>query len=96
MHKSVINIKSDSYIHLVFVLGGTFWVFCFVLFCFVFLFVCLIFETRFLCVTALAVPELALVDQAGLKLTDSDSQVLGLKACTTTAPPIHTHSYICV
>ena len=38
-----------------------------------FLFVCLfwIFETEFLCVTALAVPELALVGHAGLELTDS-------------------------
>jgi hypothetical protein len=42
-------------------------------------------ETRFLCV-ALAVLELTL-DQAGLKLRNSPasaSQVLGLKACTTT------------
>ena len=31
----------------------------------------LFFETGFLCVTALAVLKLALVDQAGLELTDS-------------------------
>jgi hypothetical protein len=52
--------------------------FCFVLFCFS--------ETGFLCV-ALAVLELTL-DQAGLELRNpsaSASQVLGLKACATTA-----------
>jgi hypothetical protein len=43
--------------------------------------------TGFLCV-ALAVPELTLADQAGLKLRNapaSASQVLGLKVCATTA-----------
>jgi hypothetical protein len=52
-----------------------------------FVFVCLFFETGFLCV-ALAVLELAhFVDQAGLELRNppaSASQVLGLKACATT------------
>ena len=52
----------------------------------VFLFIYLfIFETGFLCID-LAVLELT-VDQAGLKLRNppaSASQVLGLKACTTT------------
>jgi hypothetical protein len=46
-----------------------------------------VFETGFLCV-ALAVLELTLVDQAGLELRNlpaSASQVLGLKACATTA-----------
>jgi hypothetical protein len=56
-------------------------------FCFV-LFVCLfVFKTGFLCV-ALAVLGLNSVDQAGLKLRNSPasaSQVLGLKACATTA-----------
>jgi hypothetical protein len=52
--------------------------FCFVLFCF--------FKTGFLCI-ALAILELT-VDQAGLELRNlpaSASQVLGLKACVTTA-----------
>jgi hypothetical protein len=47
------------------------------------------FETRFLCI-ALAPVELTFVDQAGLELRNlpaSASQVLGLKACTTTAWP---------
>ena len=51
------------------------------------LFVCLFFETGFLCI-ALAVLELTFVDQAGLELRNpsaSASRVLGLKACTTTA-----------
>jgi hypothetical protein len=55
-----------------------------VFFCFCFLF--LFFETGFLCVV-LAVLELTL-DEAGLELrnpTASASQVLGLKACATTA-----------
>jgi hypothetical protein len=46
------------------------------------LFVCLFFETGFLCI-ALAVLELIFVDQAGLELRNlpaSASQVLGLKA----------------
>ncbi len=55
------------------------------------LFVCLFFETGFLCI-ALAVLELTLfwnsVDQAGLELRNppaSASQVLGLKVNATTA-----------
>jgi hypothetical protein len=50
---------------------------------FLFVLFCLFFETGFLCV-ALAV----LIDQAGLELRNlpaSASQVLGLKACVTTA-----------
>jgi hypothetical protein len=46
-------------------------------------------ETGFLCIV-LAVLELTFVDQAGLELRNppaSASQVLGLKACTTTALP---------
>ena len=46
------------------------------------LFVCLFFETGFLC------PGTHSVDQAGLKLRNlpaAASQVLGLKACATTA-----------
>ena len=46
------------------------------------------FETGDLCVSAIAVLELALVDQASLQLRDlpaSASQVLGLKVCATTA-----------
>ena len=45
------------------------------------------FKTGFLCV-ALAVLELTSIDQAGLELRNppaSASQVLGLKACTTSA-----------
>jgi hypothetical protein len=45
------------------------------------------FEKGFLCI-ALAVLELTFVDQAGLKFRNSPasaSQVLGLKACITTA-----------
>ena len=53
---------------------------------FLLLFVCFwFFETGFLCIV-LAVLELTLVDQAGLKLRNlpaSASQVLGLKACAT-------------
>ena len=54
-------------------------------------FVCFVFdlETGFLCVMALAVLELVLVDQTGLKfietLPTSASRVLGIKVCTTTA-----------
>jgi hypothetical protein len=47
------------------------------------------FETAFLC--SLGCPGTPFVDQAGLKLRDlpaSASQVLGLKACTTTAQQI--------
>ena len=47
-----------------------------------------VFEAGFLCV-ALTVLELTFVDQAGLKLRNPPafaSQVLGLKACATTAP----------
>jgi hypothetical protein len=54
---------------------------------FVCLFVLFFFKTGFLCV-ALAVLELTFVDQAGLELRNppaSASQVLGLKACATTA-----------
>jgi hypothetical protein len=55
--------------------------FFFFLVCFLFWF----FETGFLCI-ALAVLELNSVDQAGLELRNSSaSQVLGLKACATTA-----------
>ena len=53
------------------------------------LFVCLFFRTGFLCI-ALAVLELAFVDQAGLKLRNppaSASRVLGLEACATTGRP---------
>jgi hypothetical protein len=53
-------------------------VFCSVLFC---------FETGFLCIAPLVL-ETHSVDQAGLKLRDppvSAFQVLGLKACATTA-----------
>ena len=47
------------------------------------------FETGFLCI-ALAILKLTLVDQAGPELRNppaSASQVLGLKACATTARP---------
>ena len=47
------------------------------------------FKTGLLYITALVVLELALVDQAGLEHRDlpasAASQVLGLKACATTA-----------
>lgn len=45
------------------------------------------FETGLLCLIALDILELALVDQAGLKIRDPPacvSRVLGLKVCTTT------------
>jgi hypothetical protein len=48
---------------------------------------CFCFETGFLCI-APAVLELTLIDQAGLELRNppaSASQVVGLKACATTA-----------
>jgi hypothetical protein len=51
------------------------------------------FETGFLCV-ALAVLEFNFVDQACLELRNplaSASQVLGLKACTTTALSVRRH-----
>ena len=57
---------------------------CFVLFCFVFFF----FKTGFLCNPGC--PGTHSVDQAGLELSNSPtsaSQVLGLKACATTARP---------
>jgi hypothetical protein len=56
-------------------------------FFFLFFFFFWFFETGFLCV-ALAVLELNSVEYAGLKLINppaSASQVLGLKACATTA-----------
>ena len=55
---------------------------------FICLFVCLfVFETGFLCI-ALGCPRTHFVDQAGLELRNmpaSASQVLGVKACATTA-----------
>jgi hypothetical protein len=64
--------------------------FCFVLFCFVLF----CFETGFLCVAPTVSHS---VDQAGLELRNppaSVSQVLGLKASTTTAQPL-TYPYQC-
>jgi hypothetical protein len=62
--------------------------FCFVLFCFVLF--CFVFPERVsLCIPGC--PGTHSVDQAGLKLRNpsaSASQVLGLKACATTAQPL--------
>jgi hypothetical protein len=60
---------------------------CFVLFWYVCLFFCLFFKTEFL-LYSLGCPGTHSVDQAGLELRNppaSASQVLGLKACATTA-----------
>jgi hypothetical protein len=60
-----------------------------IFFLFVCLFFCFGFEAGFLCV-ALGCPGTHSVDQAGLELRNppaSASQVLGLKACATTAWP---------
>jgi hypothetical protein len=68
--------------------------FCFVMFCFV-LFVCLfvfVFQDR-VSLHSPGCPGTQSIDQAGLKLRNSpasSSQVLGLKACTTTAWPMAT------
>jgi hypothetical protein len=57
------------------------------------------FETGFLCVALAGCPGTHFVDQAGLELrnpTPSASQVLGLKACTTTTrrKGIFTHEFL--
>ena len=57
-----LNFKRGSFL---FQTQGEFCFLLFVLFCFA-----LLFETEFLCVTALTVLELVLVDQAGLELRD--------------------------
>jgi hypothetical protein len=57
------------------------------LFVCLFVFVFVFFETGFLCVALAVCPGTHFVDQAGLELSNlpaSASQVLGLKACTTT------------
>jgi hypothetical protein len=62
--------------------GYNFVLFCFVLFCFVLF---CFFETGFLCIVLAGTQ---FVDQAGLELRNppvSAFQVLGLKACATTA-----------
>jgi hypothetical protein len=66
---------------MIFALFFCFVLFCFVLFCFVF-----VFQVR-VSLYSLGCPGTHFVDQAGLELRNppaSASQVLGLKACTTT------------
>jgi hypothetical protein len=65
----------------------SFVLFCFVLFCFVLFCFCFVFRVR-VSLCSLGCPGTHSEDQAGLKLRNppaSASQVLGLKACATTA-----------